>query len=169
MSAIDYVVLGIVVLSAGIGVWRGFVREALSLAIWILAFWLAYVGAAVIEIYFQDVFVDQSLRLVVSFVILFLGVHIAGFIISRLLSTLIKSIGLKGVDRVAGGAFGIVRGVVVISVLVLIAGLTPVAEETFWRDSFMIGVTENVLDWVQKHYPLETVSENLANMAIFRS
>ncbi len=161
MSGVDYAVLAIIVLSAGIGVWRGFVREALSLAIWIFAFWLAYLGSGVFEPYLSGFIADQALRTVFAFIVLFLGIHIVGFIVSRLLSTLIKSIGLKGVDRVLGAVFGVVRGAVVIAVLVLIAGLTPLAQESFWQQSYMIGVTEDALSWVQKHYPLEAVKQHL--------
>ncbi|MFC1750570.1 CvpA family protein [Pseudomonadota bacterium] len=169
MSGIDYAILGIITLSAAIGVWRGFVREALSLAIWVSAFWLAYAGAGVVEVHLDGWIADQSLRLVAAFILLFLCVHIAGFVISRLLSTLIRSIGLKGVDRVAGAAFGIVRGAVVIAAIILVAGLTPVIDEPLWKESFMIVVIEDALKWVEQYYPLASVSESLANVASTRS
>lgn len=164
MSGIDYAILGIITLSAAIGVWRGFVREALSLVIWIGAFWLAYAGAGVAEVYLDRWIMDQALRLVVAFILLFLCVHIAGFIISRLLSTLIRSIGLKGVDRVAGAAFGVVRGAVVVIAIVLVASLTPVVDEPVWKESFMIVVVEDALKWVERYYPLANVSESLASV-----
>ncbi len=165
MSGIDYAVLGIIVLSAVIGVWRGFVREALSLAIWVLAFWLAYAGAGSAEVYLRGWISDQSLRLVVGFVLLFLLVHIAGFVVSRLLSTLIRSIGLKGVDRVAGAGFGFVRGAVVVAAIILVVRLTPLVDEPVWQQSYMIAVFDNALEWVNQYYPLGAVSERLANVA----
>ena len=168
MSGVDYAILGIITLSAAIGIWRGFVREALSLAVWVSAFWLAYAGASVAESYLDGWIVDQSLRLVAAFVLLFLCVHIAGFVISRLLSTLIRSIGLKGVDRVAGAGFGVVRGVVVVAAIILVAGLTPVVDDPVWQESYMIAVIENGLAWVEQYYPLAAVGENLASVASLR-
>jgi len=164
MSGIDYAVLGIILLSAAIGVWRGFVREALSLAIWVLAFWLAYAGAGSAEVYLRSLILDQSLRLVVSFVLIFLLVHIAGFVVSRLLSTLIKSIGLKGVDRVAGAGFGVMRGAVVIAVIILVVRLTPFAGEPAWQQSYMIAVFNNALEWVEQRYPLGVITERLTSV-----
>jgi len=165
MSSIDYLIMGIILVSALIGIWRGFVREALSLLIWVAAFWLAYVGATALEVYLAGMISDQALRLAVSFVVLFLAVHIVGFIISRLLSTVIKSVGLRGVDRVAGAGFGLVRGFVVIAVLVLLAGMTPMVQETIWQQSYMVGVIEQVLAWLQMNYPLDQMGHAVAGMS----
>jgi len=164
MSSIDYLILGLIVISALIGIWRGFVREALSLLIWAVAFWLAYAGATVLEVYLAGMISDQALRLAVSFVVLFLTVHIVGFIISRLLSTVIKSVGLRGVDRVAGAGFGLVRGVVVIAVVVLLVGMTPMAQEAMWQQSYMVGAIKQMLAWLQMNYPLDQMGQAVVGM-----
>ena len=161
MSGIDYVILGIIALSALLGVWRGFVREALSLLIWIVAVWFAYAWAMRLEVYLGNVIDDQGLRVIVTFVTLFLAVHIIGFVVSRLLAAMIKSIGLSGVDRVAGAGFGLVRGVVGIAVLVLLAEMTPVQQEAMWQQSYMVSVFKDVLQWVQMHYPLDDIGAAL--------
>ncbi len=157
MSSIDYLIAGIILVSALIGIWRGFVREALSLLVWVAAFWLAFAWAATLEVYLAEVISDQALRLAVSFVALFLAVHIVGFMISRLLSTVVKSIGLKGVDRVAGAGFGLARGFVVIAVLVLLAEMTPMAQEAPWRQSYMVAAVKEGLAWLQLYYPLDKI------------
>jgi membrane protein required for colicin V production len=164
MSSIDYLILGLIVISALIGIWRGFVREALSLLIWAAAFWLAYAGATVLEVYLAGMISDQALRLAVSFVALFLTVHIVGFIISRLLSTVIKSVGLRGVDRVAGAGFGLVRGVVVVAVVVLLVGMTPMAQEATWQQSYMVGAIKQMLTWLQMNYPLDQMGQAVVGM-----
>lgn len=159
MSSIDYVILAVIVVSALIGVWRGFVREALSLLVWLLAFWFAYSWSQTLEYMLVDIVAEQGLRLVVTFVALFLSVHIVGFIVSRLLSVLIKSIGLRGVDRVAGAGFGLVRGIVAIAALVLVAEMTPITQEIMWQQSFMVSVFKDALAWVQLYYPLDIVGD----------
>ncbi len=155
MSSVDYLIIAIIVLSMLIGIWRGFVREALSLLIWLAAFWLSYVWAGTFEVYFSSWISERSLRLITAFVLMFLAVHIAGFVITRLLVSLLASIGLGGVDRLAGGGFGIIRGVVLMMAVVLVIGMTPIAEKPLWRHSYMVGLFAEGLVWVQHYYPLD--------------
>lgn len=159
MSSIDYLILGIILVSLAIGVWRGFVREALSLLIWVAAFWLAYTLMTTLEVYLANLITDQALRLAVSFIVLFLAVHIVGFFVSRLLATVVKSIGLKGVDRVVGAGFGLARGVVVIAVLVLLVELTPMNEEALWQQSSTVSLFKDMLQWLDMHYPLDEIGD----------
>ena len=81
MSGIDYAILAVIVISALIGIWRGFVREALSLLIWVMAFWFAYSWSQNLAFMLVDFIVDPGLRLIVTFVTLFLSVHIVGFVV----------------------------------------------------------------------------------------
>ncbi|ALP54035.1 hypothetical protein Tel_13345 [Candidatus Tenderia electrophaga] len=159
MSSIDYLIAGIMLASALIGIWRGFVREALSLLVWVAAFWLAFAWAATLEPYLVGLINDQGLRLALSFVVLFVLVHIVGFILSQLLTRVIKSIGLRGVDRVAGAGFGLARGFVVIAVLVLLAEMTPMVEESLWQQSYAVAVVKDALAWLQLHYPLDNMGQ----------
>ncbi len=159
MSSIDYLILGIIFVSVAIGIWRGFVREALSLLVWVAAFWLAYTFAATLELYFTNLVADQALRLAVSFIVLFLAVHIVGFFVSRLIATVVRSIGLKSVDRVVGAGFGLARGVVVIAVLLLLVDLTPIKEEALWQQSVMVSMFSDMLQWFDMHYPLDELGE----------
>ncbi len=155
MSTLDYLIIVAIAVSTLIGIWRGFVREALSLVVWVAAFWLAYLGAGTVESYFTEMINDHSLRLLTAFVLLFLTVHVIGFVAARLLATLLASIGLGGVDRLAGAGFGAVRGVLMVAVVVLIAGLTPITEASLWQHSYMVGLFVDGLEWVQHYYPLD--------------
>ncbi len=166
MSGIDYTILAIIGLSTLLGLWRGLVREALSLAVWGLAFGLAYALASYVEFYFAGFIDDPSARLVAAFVAIFIVVHVIGFFVARLTSTLLKTVGLKGVDRVAGGGFGLARGVVIVAVLVLIFGMTPAVEEPLWQQSMMIDYFVQTLGWLQSNYPLE-LTEILSEVASY--
>ena len=159
MSSIDYLILGIIVVSAAIGVWRGFVREVLSLFVWLAAFWFAFAWSATVDVYLVNLIDEQGLRLAVAFVVLFLAVHVVGFVIARLMATVIKSIGLKGVDRVAGAGFGLLRGFVVVAVMVLLIEMTPLAQETIWQQSYMVSMFNNALQWFEQYYPLDKIGD----------
>ncbi len=154
MSAVDYVILAVLLISLVIGVWRGFVREALSVVIWVAAFWLAYGGAEALGLQIDGAIGDQVLSVLIAFILIFLTVHIVGFFASRLLSRVVKTIGLNSVDRVAGAGFGVLRGFVIVAVLVLLIGYTPLHESALWADSYMVGVVSEALGWLQERYPL---------------
>lgn len=154
MNTIDYAILGLTFISAAIGIWRGFIREAVSVAVWVTAFGLAYSGADVVGGYFEGLLSDHSARVVVGFVVLFLLVHIAGFVVARLLSKIVKTIGLSSVDRVAGVGFGVVRAFVIVAVVVLLAGMTPLMDSPTWHQSYMVGIVSDILTWIQARYPL---------------
>lgn len=154
MNSLDYAIMVITALSVFVGLWRGFVREAISLGVWVAAFWLAYSLAGSVEVYLIEWIGDEALRMGAAFVIIFLAVHMLGFVVSFVVFRLVKSVGLGGVDRVAGGGFGMLRAVVVFSVAVLLVGFTPLKEELFWTQSYFVGVFEELLVWVEQRYPM---------------
>ncbi len=125
---LDLSIIVLIILSAVIGLIRGFVREALSLATWIAAFGFAmlYVKplAAQCLLPYKVKSCAWELRLRSSS----LGVLMVGAMINHLLSTAVSSIGLGGVDHVLGGAFGVLRGGLIITLLVLLMGLTSLPE-----------------------------------------
>ena len=65
--------------------------------------------------------------------------------------------GLKGVDRVAGAGFGLVRGIIAIAAVVLVAEMTPIIQEVMWQQSYMVSVFKDALEWIQLHYSFDEV------------
>lgn len=138
MIWIDYAILAVVGISAVISLMRGFVREALSLAGWIAAFWiaLAFSGRAAILL---DAYVSvPSARLAIAFVVLFVGVLLLCGIVLRLCGLLVERTGMSGTDRSLGIVFGVLRGIVIAGLLVLLAGLTPLPRDPWWRQSVLL-------------------------------
>jgi len=154
MSGIDYAIASIVAISIALGVWRGFVREAVSLVVWAGAFWIAYIGTDVIAPMLEGLIGDPAIRLGLAFVLLFVIVHVIGFFVSRLLAKVVKSIGLTNVDRAAGAGFGFMRGFVIVGAIVFLVGITPIRDSSQWRDSSMVPLVEDGLGWIQERYPL---------------
>jgi membrane protein required for colicin V production len=79
-----------------------------------------------------------SVRLAISFAVLILVTLLAGGLLSYLIATLVDKTGLSGTDRVVGVIFGLLRGIAIITVLVLLAGLTPVPEDPWWDQSVLL-------------------------------
>src|SRR5215471_6495964 len=124
MTVFDYVVLAIVALSILISVVRGLVREVLALAAWAVGFIVASLFAADVAALLAPQVPDERVRLLLAFAGLFLAALLVMSLLALLVSRLMKGAGLGLEDRVLGGVFGLARGVLVVTVLVLGAGLT---------------------------------------------
>lgn len=155
LDHIDYFIVGVIVFSVVVSIIRGFVREAFSLVTWAAAFGAAIFYCTDLATLLEHKISIPTLRLMVSFSILFLGILILGAIISSLLSRLIKSTGLSGTDRVLGIFFGLVRGVMVIALCVLAGQYTQLSAETSWKKSILIPRFEVLADWLHQVLPQE--------------
>ena len=134
----DFVVIGILVLSCIVGLWRGFIVEVCSLLIWGAAFWLGFRVAPLGEAWFAGSIEVPSVRLVIAFALVFLAVLILGGLLLWLITRLVRGTGLSGTDRMLGFAFGLVRGVLVVTLLVLAAGMTPMPRDPWWQESSLL-------------------------------
>ena len=59
-------------------------------------------------------------------------------------------------DRILGSAFGLLRGVALVSILILLAGLTPFPEAPWWQGSYSIAKFQNFAIWLKDRLPDET-------------
>ena len=138
MIWIDYAILAIVGISTVISLRRGFVKEALSLAGWIAAFWIAIAfsgqGAALLEGYVTK----PTWRVVIAFIVLLILVLLACGIVLRMAGLLVEKTGMSGTDRSLGIVFGVLRGTVIVGLLVLLAGLTALPGAPWWSESVLL-------------------------------
>ena len=104
MIAVDYVLLSIFGVSAIIGVFRGFVKEAISLIGWIAAIWGAWQYGANVSAWLPDFVDDATVKIWAARLLVLIGVLLMSGLISRLVSFLIDKTGLSGTDRSAGTA-----------------------------------------------------------------
>ncbi len=139
MNWVDYAILAIIALSALISVLRGFMSEALSLLGWILAFWVAISFTEELAGFLAGHITVAPLRLGLAFFVLFVTTLLLTVLVNFLVSQLVEKTGLTGTDRVLGVVFGIARGAVIVAVLVLLAGLTTLPADAWWRESMLLG------------------------------
>ncbi|MDB5987600.1 MAG: colicin production CvpA [Nevskia sp.] len=135
MAWLDLVFLGVVLLSILIGVFRGFVREALSLATWILAFVLSLRYGPLLAERLQATIHAQAARTAIGYALVFFGVLIVGALLTYLVGILIRSAGLSPVDRMLGSGFGLLRGALLVVACVMLAGITSLHQENWWQQS----------------------------------
>jgi len=145
----DWAIVAVLGFSVLISIARGFVREALSLAIWAAAFLGAMIFHQEAAVYFTDLVETPSLRALVAWVVLFFTILMAGSLFSFVLSHLVESTGLSGTDRLLGSLFGAMRGfIVVMTVLLVLPGVLPVSQDSWWQNSVLIPYFMACEGWV---------------------
>jgi membrane protein required for colicin V production len=141
---LDYAVLGLLALSTAWGVWRGLVREVISLAGWVLAFIAANLLAEPLADALARLISNPDLRVIAAFVAIFVVTLTLATLAAIALSKALKAAGLRGLDRTLGGAFGVARGLLIALAFALVAGLTSFPQHPTWKQSFtgpMLGRT----------------------------
>ena len=157
MLLVDYIIIGVVIVSAIIGLFRGFLKEALSLATWIVAILVAKLFASSLAGVFADRIEAPIVRVVLAGGILFVGVLILGAVLNYIVSVLVDKTGLTGTDRTLGLVFGLARGVLINAlVLVVAVGLLSKEQLESWRSqSTFVPYLEQVVVWMRGLLPAE--------------
>lgn len=119
----DWLIVAVVAISTVASLWRGFVREAISLAAWVAAFLVANMFGPALERLLAASIENQQIRQLSAFLLLFVATLLVCSLLGYLLSQLLKITGLGLVDRILGMAFGLVRGGVVVLALLLLVKL----------------------------------------------
>lgn len=153
MSWIDGLIAAVLLLSLLFGAWRGLVREAIGLAAWVAAFWLAWrYGAEVAGELSRNV--DQLwLRRGLAYGGIFVLVLIAGGLLGWLATKLVRSTPLSGPDHWLGAALGLARGLLIVSAGLLLASLQGAQQARWWRQSLLIPPLTPLVYGLQAHLP----------------
>ena len=155
MTLFDYAVLLIVGLSVLFGAMRGLVREVLSLVAWVTAFVAANFLAAEVAVLLPQTVATVELRLLAGFMVVFVAVLILMIVLAIMASKLVKSAGLGVEDRLLGGLFGLARGLLVVVILVLLAGLTSLPRQPVWRNALLSDPLQSVAVRIKSWLPAE--------------
>lgn len=137
MTALDIVLIAAVALSVAVGSWRGLVRSLISLVAWIAAVLLAIRWGPVVAATLAGWQFPPQLAPLVGLLLVFLGVVITGAACGYYIARLLHAVGLGVVDRLLGAVFGLVRGVTLLVVVALIAGLTELPRHDWWQNSMI--------------------------------
>jgi membrane protein required for colicin V production len=159
MNVADALILLVIAISALISLRRGFTREAFSLAAWVAAFIVARLFGPGLELMLENSIETPSVRMATAFGLLFAATLVVGALINHLLGELVRVTGLSATDRLFGMAFGAVRGVVLVVVLVAIGGHV-FAADAWWRESTLVPHFALLEDWTR------TVAAELAAFII---
>lgn len=149
MTAIDWTILVILIVSSLISLKRGFTKEALSLATWIVALVIARLFSDKLAVVMAGLIESDAWRYTTAFAILFVATLVVGALINHLLGEFVRMTGLTGTDRVLGMVFGLLRGLVVVVALLALGRLF--ALDQFWQDSLLVPFFEPVISWTGEY------------------
>ena len=135
MNAVDGVLLFLLLVSAVVGMWRGLVYEVLSLMAWVAAFLLAQAYAGAVAPMLPLDGLSPALRTATAFAVVFVVSAFAGGFVAWVVKKMVAVVGLRPIDRVLGGAFGLLRGAVVLLAVALVVGMSPFQSQEAWQTS----------------------------------
>ena len=163
MNAVDYIIIALLLVSAGIGAWRGAIREVINIASWVVAFIVAHAFSTDLAPYFADWMAEPVYRLVVAWIVIFVAILMFASLLASLLSELVRKLGLSGLDRLLGTIFGVVRGLLVVLVLALAAGMTKFPQSTLWKSAALTPPLE-----VAALYARALLPQSMASKILYR-
>jgi membrane protein required for colicin V production len=132
---VDIALLGILALSAIVGLVRGLVFEVLSLFGWVAAYVAAQWFAPSLAPHLPIGQPGSALNLGAAFACAFLGALIAWGLAARLVRMLIRATPLSLIDRLLGAGFGVARGAVLLLAIATIVSFTPLGKSIAWQQS----------------------------------
>lgn len=151
MNWADWAIIGILALSCGIGLIRGFVKEAFSLAVWVAAVIIAKTFSPQLAVLLSGVIQTPSLRELAAFAALFVLTLVVGAMANYLMGALVIMTGLSGTDRLLGVLFGVVRGFIIIMlVIVFLPAILPVDQDPWWQQSLLVGYLLQFESWARE-------------------
>lgn len=135
MAVLDWIFAALLLVSMLVGAWRGLVYEVLSLAGWVAAFLVAQWLAADAAAWLPMGEASETMRYAAGFILVFVGSLFACGFLAWLAKKLVEAVGLRPMDRTLGAVFGVLRGLVVLLVLVVMAGLAQLHQAGWWQES----------------------------------
>ena len=118
MNWVDWILIAIVGASLLAGLWRGAVRTVFSLAALAVGFWLAARESGALGLILEK-WMRPAVAAALAFLLIFLGIGLVAALASWLLRKMLDKLSLSWLDRLAGAAVGIARGLAIIGVLAL--------------------------------------------------
>lgn len=135
MNEFDAALLIVLAAFAGIGALRGAIAEGFSWLVWIAAGVLTWLFSDIVSAWFAPRVADALLRDMLASIVTFIGLFLALSIASWVLRKFVFALPLTPGLRVFGALLGLMRGVAVILVLFVLAGLTAFPQQPWWRES----------------------------------
>jgi len=153
VTAFDFTVGTVLIVSVLWSLWRGAVREVFAIAGWVLAFLVANHYAEAASVWLPDSVSDDTMRYLLALTAVFVLVLLAVHLLGSVLAGGLRALGLGVFDRVLGIAFGVLRGALLILLGVMLAGMTPLPQTAAWRNAVSSASLEAAVEWARPSLP----------------
>ncbi|WP_096458910.1 CvpA family protein [Sulfurifustis variabilis] len=154
VNAFDYLMLTVLVAFMFTGALRGFVLEVLSLVLWPVSAFIAWLFAEPAASWFDSLINEPQLRLVAAFVVVFLVVFLIGTVVVYFVNRILPLRGaLRTPNVVLGGIVGLLRGGIILVIVFLVAGITALPQRTWWRESLFAPHLQRAAVSVKQYLP----------------
>ena len=133
MGLLDIAIIGLILISVLVGLIRGFTKELMSIAAWVISIYLAFNFYPLAATYFSQ-YINNELASNLAggaaiFVVTLFVLSLIGYLIAKMVS----ASGIKGTDRVLGSVLGFVRGVLIIGFFIVVASIFNVENRPEWK------------------------------------
>lgn len=165
LSGIDIAIIAVISISVITGVMRGFLREIIALFAWILAMWLSFKHCHVVGAWFAPYVPDKNIQLGAGFLIILVSILLLGAIVNAILGLILRHSGLSASDRILGLGFGFTRGVLIVSLAMVIVDMTSFNIKPYQENSRLYNYfdpVKNAISYYVKPLIAEAIQKNKA-------
>ena len=150
LTALDWALLVVFGISMLVSLWRGFVREALSLLGWVAAFIIANLFVDPLAQAMAGAIANDTGRYIVAFALLFVVTLVVFTVLVKVAGSLVRMAGLSVLDRLLGTVFGFARGAIIVLVLAwVMKNLAPEQYGKLVHQSQLMPQIAMLADWVE--------------------
>lgn len=148
MPLIDILIAIVLIISVAVGVARGFVKEAISIATLLFAIWAAfYFGPDVGEVA-ENWVNSPEMQTWVGRLLVFVIVLALGGLLGWAIAKLVRLSVLSGIDRLVGAVFGAGRGILFIALFVLAGQFAGFEDDRWWQESKALPHFQPIAEWI---------------------
>ena len=152
MDGADHIFAIILLLSGVVGYFRGFIRESIALLTWLVGLWVAWHFAYLVFPWLGGALAEPGIREWLGRAIVLLIVLLTGSLVGSIVAHFARrAVGLAAMDRLLGAAFGLVRGVVIVGLLVLAGRAAELDNEPWWGETRLMRAAEAVASWLDNY------------------
>ena len=119
MTPVDWLIFGALLISVLLAASNGFFYELFSLAGVVVGYLAAAWGYQRVAAWYMPMVKAPWVADIAGFLTIFIAIALLAGIVARLVRWVVKEVGLSWADRLLGAAFGLVRGILFIAVVLL--------------------------------------------------
>jgi len=154
MNILDIILVFLVGLSIILGILKGFIRELLSLAFFIIAVVLAFLFYYEVGDIYMFGFKNRDVSNFAGFITIFVLVLMVGALVTYLVKKIFTLGPLKAIDTILGGLFGLLRGILIAATIVFALVLFPVNDNLMAKSKLVPYVIKGI-EFVVHFLPAE--------------